>query len=91
MDYKSEDIVRDEAREILGLKNSEDVLSNVGQLTTFNRLGFDKTKDRPDGWYLPNNVNEVAIILETKNSEESVYEEKWINELKKNIKITNTK
>ena len=36
----TEDSVRDEAREILGLKDSEIAKAGVGQLTTFNQLGF---------------------------------------------------
>ena len=29
-------------------------------------MGFKGIKDKPDGWYLPNNPNDVAIVLETK-------------------------
>lgn len=36
----TEDEVRDIARNILGFKDKADVKSGVGQLTTFNQLGF---------------------------------------------------
>lgn len=36
----TEDQVRDKAREILKMENKKDVISGVGQLTTFNQLGF---------------------------------------------------
>lgn len=36
----TEDEVRDIARDILGFKDKPGVVSGVGQLTTFNQLGF---------------------------------------------------
>lgn len=48
----TEDAVRDIARDILGFKNKDGVRSDVGQLTTFNQLGFKGVADKPDGWYL---------------------------------------
>ena len=50
----TEDAVRDLAREALGLVDSEIARAGVGQLTTFNQLGFPGVADKPDGWYLPN-------------------------------------
>ncbi|MGM9727077.1 MAG: hypothetical protein ACI3YJ_05645, partial [Prevotella sp.] len=64
----TEDEVRDIARTELGLELSDEALSGVGQLTSFNRLGFPGIKDRPDGWYLPKDTNLTAIILEVKGS-----------------------
>ena len=65
----TEDKVRDKARNILGLNESlKGAKADVGQLTTFNQLGFPGISDKPDGWYLPDNRNEVALILETKGS-----------------------
>ena len=64
----TEDEVRDVARTELGLEISDEALSGVGQLTSFHRLGFQGIKDRPDGWYLPNDTNLTAIILEVKGS-----------------------
>lgn len=86
----TEDEVRDQARDILGLKNKEGVKAGVGQLKTFNQLGFKGISDKPDGWYLPDNQSEVALILETKASYIPL-EEKQVNELLKNIKIAETK
>ena len=49
----TEDKVRDKARNILGLNESlKGAKADVGQLTTFNQLGFPGISDKPDGWYL---------------------------------------
>lgn len=45
----TEDAVRDLAREALGLVDSEIARAGVGQLTTFNQLGFPGVADKPDG------------------------------------------
>ena len=87
MEQFTEDQVRDKAKEILGFGNVENVETGVGQLTTFNQLGFKGISDKPDGWYLPNDKKQVAIILETKNSKEDVSKQKWKDEILKNIKI----
>lgn len=44
----TEDEVRDKAREILSW-DSIGVTAGVGQLTTFNQLGFKGKLDKPDG------------------------------------------
>ena len=87
MEQFTEDQVRDKAKEILGFGNVENVETGVGQLTTFNQLGFKGISDKPDGWYLPNDKKQVAIILETKNSKEDVSKQKLKDEILKNIKI----
>lgn len=104
MALKTEDEVRSEAGVILGftdgkgvnVENSE-VISGVGQLTTFIELGkrlniakFAGYSDKPDGWYLPMNANGVAIILETKAEKEDLSKKKWENELFKNVDIVST-
>lgn len=81
----TEDQVRDMASKILRFENSKNVKSGVGQLTTFNQLGFKGIADKPDGWYLPDNKELVAIILETKASKVNI--ENYINEIKKNCNI----
>ena len=91
MEQFTEDQVRDKAKEILGFENVENVETGVVQLTTFNQLGFKGISDKPDGWYLPNDKKQVAIILETKNSKEDVSKQKWKDELLKNIKIVQKK
>ena len=68
--FLTEDVVRDNAGKILDFKNENNVQSGVGQLTTFNQLGFKGISDKPDGWYLPDNPEDTAIILETKNSDQ---------------------
>ena len=50
MEQLTEDQVRDNAGKILGFENTENVDSGVGQLTTFNNLGFKGIIDKPDGW-----------------------------------------
>lgn len=83
----TEDEVRDLASKILDFKNSEIAKSGVGQITTFNQLGFSGVCDKPDGWYLPNNYEDVAIVLETKASNIDIDNNKWIDELIKNCNI----
>lgn len=85
----TEDEVRDLAGKILKFENTDKVQSGVGQLTSFNQLGFNGIKDRPDGWYLPNNIEEPAIILETKNSNQKL--ENFLDEVIKNCDIVSTK
>ncbi len=64
----TEDEVRDKAHEMLNLNDTETAMAGVGQLTSFNKLGFAGVKDRPDGWYLPNELHFPALILEAKGS-----------------------
>lgn len=104
MAKKTEDEVRNEAGVILGFTDSQgvniensDVISGVGQLTTFIELGkrlniakFAGYSDKPDGWYLPMNASGVAIILETKSEKEDLTKKKWEDELFKNIDIVST-
>ncbi|MBO4392353.1 MAG: SAM-dependent DNA methyltransferase, partial [Clostridia bacterium] len=82
----TEDEVRDLAREILGFEDKDNVRSGVGQLTTFNQLGFSGYSDKPDGWYLPNNHADVAMVLETKASYITLGD-KQVDEVLKNVKI----
>lgn len=89
MNYGSftEDEVREGAGFILGFKEKSDkYICGVGQLTTFNQLGFKGVIDKPDGWLLPENKNDVAIILEAKASSVEL-KDKQVNELKKNCSI----
>lgn len=88
----TEDEVRDEAKILLKFnKKIKSAQQGTGQLTTFNKLGFKGIDDRPDGWYLPNDLGEPAIILETKSEEEDINKKKWENELLKNIDIISKK
>lgn len=89
MNAMTEDEVRDLAGKILKFENSDTVISGVGQLTTFNQLGFKGVSDKPDGWYLPKNIEEPAIILETKNSNLKL--ENFLDEIIKNCDIASTK
>lgn len=86
--FLTEDIVRDNDKIVLGFDDDEKgVEQGTGQLTTFNQLGIKGISDKPDGWYLPKNKKDIAIILETKNSDEDINNTKNINELKKNCDI----
>lgn len=88
----TEDEVRDNARIILGFDKIEyAVRQGTGQITTFNQLGFKGYNDKPDGWFLPDDHNAPAIILETKSGKEDLYEDKWVDELSKNCNIALTK
>lgn len=86
----TEDKVRDYANSILKFTDTETVCAGVGQITTFNQLGFSGISDKPDGWYLPNNVMFPAIILETKAAKIEL-KEKQVDELLKNCTIAHTK
>lgn len=85
----TEDSVRDLARETLGLVDSEIARAGVGQLTTFNQLGFLGVADKPDGWYLPNNKNDVAVVLETKATRITLGQAQ-VDEVLKNVRIMQT-
>jgi hypothetical protein len=87
---KTEDIVREQAGKVLGFDDTETAKSGVGQLTSFNSLDFKGVKDRPDGWYLPNETIFPAIILEAK-AESLQLKQVHIDELFKNLKIVETK
>lgn len=85
----TEDQVRDEACQILGFAGVTGVTCGVGQITTFNQLGFSGVSDKPDGWYLPPNRNDVALVLEVKSTQVPLGE-KCVDELLKNIRIVAT-
>lgn len=86
--YRTEDQVRDCAKNILGFDAIElNVQQGTGQITTFNQLGFKDVNDKPDGWYLPDDHNMPAIILETKSEAEDISLQKWADELIKNCNI----
>lgn len=65
----TEDKVREKDGQILEFSDTPDLESGVGQIASFNSLGFTDVKNRPDGWHLSNNVYTLAIILEAKSSE----------------------
>jgi len=82
----TEDKVSEKAGEILGFTDSDTAQAGVGQLTTFNQLGFKGVNDKPDGWYLPKETYRPAIILEVKASTVAL-KQKQIDELLKNCRI----
>ena len=85
----TEDAVRDSARDILGLSDGDKVRAGVGQLTTFNQLGFAGVADKPDGWYLPENRADVALVLETKATRIALGKAQ-ADEVLKNVRIVQT-
>ena len=89
---RTEDQVRDDANRILGLKDTETAQAGVGQLTSFAKLGFkgEGANYRPDGWYLPNETNFPAIILEVKK-EDCDLKQAQIDEVLKNCRVAHTK
>ena len=82
----TEDEVRDEARKLLDFESIGGANCGVGQLTTFNQLGFPGVNDKPDGWCLPGNHMDTALILETKATRVTLGE-KQVEELKKNVRV----
>lgn len=89
---KTEDQVRDDANKILGFSDTETAKAGVGQLTSFSKLGFkgEGANYRPDGWYLPNETNFPAIILEVKK-EDCDLKQPQIDELLKNCVVAHSK
>ena len=89
---KTEDQVRDDAKKILGFTDTETAKAGVGQLTSFSKLGFkgEGANYRPDGWYLPNETNFPAIILEVKK-EDCDLKQPQIDELLKNCIVAHSK
>ena len=86
--FLTEDEVRDADKIALGFDEKEKgIQQGTGQITTFNQLGIKGVSDKPDGWYIPDNKNAVAILLETKNSKEDIGTKKIVNEIKKNCQI----
>ena len=86
--FLTEDEVRDADKFALGFNEKEkSIQQGTGQITTFNQLGIKGVSDKPDGWYIPDNKNAVAILLETKNSKEDIGTKKIVNEIKKNCQI----
>ena len=86
----TEDQIRDIAKTKLHLDETESAKAGVGQLTSFNQLGFRGIKDRPDGWYLPNETHYPALVLEVKSSNIKLGN-KEREELLKNIRIVQTR
>lgn len=87
----TEDKVRTEADAVLGLSaldGKDGARFGTGQITTFNQLGFQGVQDKPDGWYLPSNRNDVALVLEAKASTIPL-DRPQAEELLKNIRIVN--
>lgn len=86
--FLTEDEVRDADKFALGFNEKENgIQQGTGQITTFNQLGIKGVSDKPDGWYIPDNKNVVAILLETKNSNEDIGTKKIVDEIKKNCQI----
>ena len=46
----SEDVIRQNAGALLKFQDSKYAKSGVGQITTFNELGFSGVNKKPDGW-----------------------------------------
>lgn len=88
---KTEDNVRDNSKIVLGFDDNEkNVQQGTGQITTFNKFGI-KSNKKPDGWYLPNDIGSVAIILETKANSVDIHVDKWRDELLENVQIASSK
>lgn len=87
MTYKTEDVVRTEIGQILGLQDTKDIQAGVGQITTFNQLGIHGVMDKPDGWYIPYDKTKPALILECKAEQVDVTTRKCVTEIKKNCRI----
>lgn len=75
--YTDKDGFHNGAKQILEFDIPEmSVKQGTGQLTSFKQLGINGkgSNHKPDGWYLPDDVSKVAIILETKSSDKDIKE-----------------
>lgn len=91
----TEDDVRDQTRDAMGLFPDADTVAGTAQLTSFNRIAQNSTDidlsaflgiaDKPDGWWFPRDRNDVAIVMEAKNSRENL--SNWRGEIEKNMRI----
>ena len=91
---KTEDQIREEAGNTLGFTDGEkQVKQGVGQLTSFNHLGFKgKGKNfKPDGWYLPDDLSKPAIILESKSNDKTLSTQAWEDEILRNVNVAKQK
>lgn len=91
---RTEDQVRDFAKETLGFDDGEkNVKQGVGQLTSFSSLGFkgQGKNYRPDGWHLPDDKSRVAIILEVKSEDKNLYTKTWEDEITRNVAVAHQK
>lgn len=91
---RTEDQVRNAANDVLGFSDGEaEVQQGTGQITTFKQLGFagEGKKHKPDGWYLPDDISKVAIILETKAESVDIDKDVCKNEILANIRIASQK
>lgn len=92
--YKTEDQISEEAAKILGFDDGEEkVVQGVGQLTSFNSLGFksEGKNCKPDGWYLPDDTSRAAIILEVKSSDKCLSAKSCEDEIQRNVAVARQK
>lgn len=91
MIHKTEDVVRQEANIKLGFNEEEKgVTQGVGQVTSFRQLGISKGEGlnlKPDGWYLPDNKNKTAIILEIKSTDKDIEKDDDLGGLKRYYEV----
>ena len=94
----TEDEVRGHAKDLVfGNKKIKNAIYGMGQITSFNTLGLKLSEkpwkgvnDRPDGWYLPENPNDGAILFEFKSSKYDL-NDKVETEVKKNMDIAKSR
>ena len=71
--FLTEDEVRDACKASPGFdRPGQNVKRSPGQLTAFDKLRIKGDGNKSDGWCLPDNRNDVAIISESKNSGEDI-------------------
>lgn len=104
MKYMSEDNVRRKAEEItgcdfgqnttfkqIGLDDNSHEINNISNFLKEEYQIKDINKIKPDGWYIPKNINEPAIIFELKASNTKLDNEKIVKQIKKYMLIMATK
>lgn len=86
----TEDQVRKQADRILDMEHRPNTTSGTGQITSFKQLGFKGFKGAPDGWYLPDNTNDVAVVFEFKSTSHTL-NQTVETELLRNIRVFNSR
>lgn len=95
---KTEDQVREDAKETLGFNETADYYSGVGQITTFSEISkhiagdpFQSNIQKPDGWYLnKNDRNAPALIAEFKSEDKEIDNDYYVAEIQKNMRVAMT-
>ncbi len=82
----TEDEVRDKDKILLGFNYIERYAKQgTGQITTFNQLGIKGIIGKPDGWYIPDNKNDVLFCLKQRAVKKILEQRDVLMKLKRTV------